>query len=894
QFWEDMAFSSTNDMIRFTPGAEREVNQQETGAGSLLFWGDNTRIRGIRVENIVRNGFRTNIPSDAYNAARFEFQRGPNAILFGTTGDPAGLVNRTTQDAVFRNEGVFQNRLTEHGGIRNSINYNRVLVDDTFAVRLAAMRDDDKYWVEPNFQEQTRFYGAAQWRVNDKLTLKISGEYIDWLRAAPEMGIHFDGVTPFLEAAKAQGKTPAELAQPSAINTWPNYNNGLPRYFKNWGYSGGNTTQIVFDGNDATPELQNWHSKLMGAPAEVVGTQNVSLPIGFAPLDFNIFGNSQTQKFNGYNVNFVAQYRVNDKIQVEYAHNREMMNYDFIANWDSTRLNIDGASTLQDGVTPNPMAGKYFVTNATNWGLWQDRYITNHRLTASFSHDFAEKGPAWLGKHDVAVLLERFDRKHYWDGMRLVNTTPLEGYQPELWDPNWSHQNAIRFVNYVDLDTKTIYGVHNSRDFLDYAKTVPGITPEWIPTYQAIGGGQSFDERLDSTLIVWHAKFWEDRIVPTVGWRKDRIERYNGTVGQDPNRPAGVAQYARDVQMVKDEQQSALAPDTYSYGLVFHAIRDMGALDYLSLYYNHSNSFTSAVFFNLPDGSKAPNAEGENTDYGFKFGLMRNRVTGVFSIFEATNKGNADVRGIKMGNLSQLFEYIGKTEYTNIPQVFETQDIQSTGWEFQATANLARNWRATVTVDHFKTEKTNIAMTTGRLTEEYRDEWLRNPDDIIGTGTGSRTVQEVFDEFYFSYLQEKAQEGSRTMNERAYKVTLVTSYDFLEGMLRGFGVGLDYVWQDRALTGYALQNVGGAWVPDPDNPFFNGKIGYLGAHVRYNRKLLNDKLDWTIQLNVRNIGDVDPYVIRHGASADAPTQKVPTYISRGEPQTFILTNTFRF
>ena len=81
-----------------------------------------------------------------------------------------------------------------------------------------------------------------------------------------------------------------------------------------------------------------------------------------------------------------------------------------------------------------------------------------------------------------------------------------------------------------------------------------------------------------------------------------------------------------------------------------------------------------------------------------------------------------------------------------------------------------------------------------------RSQWLANPGDLIGTGTGSRTVQAVYDELYYSYLREKAQEGSRSMNERRLKVTVVTSYDFDDGVFKGFGVGTNLVWQDKAST----------------------------------------------------------------------------------------------
>jgi len=51
---------------------------------------------------------------------------------------------------------------------------------------------------------------------------------------------------------------------------------------------------------------------------------------------------------------------------------------------------------------------------------------------------------------------------------------------------------------------------------------------------------------------------------------------------------------------------------------------------------------------------------------------------------------------------------------------------------------------------------------------------------------------------------------------------------------------------------------------------------------------------WDVQLNVRNLIGVDPYVIRTSAASTAPTVAIPLSIYRGDPTTYILTNTFKF
>ena len=68
QFLEDVALTDVNELLKFTPGGDKETTQSSTGISSNLYWGDQTMFRGIKAENIVRNTFSTNMPSDTYNA----------------------------------------------------------------------------------------------------------------------------------------------------------------------------------------------------------------------------------------------------------------------------------------------------------------------------------------------------------------------------------------------------------------------------------------------------------------------------------------------------------------------------------------------------------------------------------------------------------------------------------------------------------------------------------------------------------------------------------------------------------------------------------------------------------------------------------------------------------
>ncbi|MFZ9746701.1 MAG: TonB-dependent receptor plug domain-containing protein [Opitutaceae bacterium] len=893
EVWEDLALTSTNDLLRFTPGAEKNDVQEADGNGQALFFGDNTRVRGIQFENIVRNGFRTNLPSDTYNSARFEFQRGANAILFGTTGaggGVAGMVNRTTQDATFHNRGRYQFRVDEFGSLRHALSYNRILIPKKLALYGALLRDDTKSWIEPTFQKQKRAYAALTYRANDQLSFNARYESMNWLRTAAEAGMTYDGVSPVLNAAAAAGTTPSALAIVSASNRLQTNATGLPAYYQNNGYRNQNTTSVVFGSAGAGPTLQNWRGKIVGANVNIAGFSNVSLPAGIVPLDFYPLGEAATQDFDGYNIQGNVRYQPHRKLSFEYAYNYEFMTYEFI-NANQQRLLIDGSRTLQDGVTPNPNAGRFYVDLGPAFTLFQDRYAKNHRVTATVNHNFREGSRLrWLGKHDVVFMYEQQNQTHFWDQRRLLNTTPLAGYPAALQEA--TQQNWVRFITYVDPQARTFSGPTNSQGFEAEANKVPGVRAKWLPV---AGSGQAFDETTDSLLAVWQGRFWNDRIIATGGIREDSFTRDSGLPTQDPSQPAGVVIPARRITMVRDTAQSALSPRTKNYSLVFHALRNKGFVDYLSPYYNYSDAFSSGVFTKLVDGSAAPNATGESEDYGLKFGLFGGKISGVFSLFDAYNLNNPNERSILFGELSSLFEYLDPVKYANyinVSNVRETKDVRSRGWEFQLTANLTRNWRASFSVDHFKTETSNIAPLTGKLIEQFRSQWLARPNDLIPGG--ARTVQDVFNTMNFSYLAATAQQGSVTTNERAYRVNGFTNYSITSGALRGLGFGANATWQDKPANGFALQRVGTNFVPDPNRVFWGSTLLRVGAHVSYQRRLWNDRLNWRAQLNVQDIGGVEPYTIRKSATSAAPTTPITTYWHRGSPQTWMVTNTFEF
>ena len=118
------------------------------------------RVRGLVSATLTRDYFQTIIPFDSYNTTRVTVNRGPNSILFGL-GSPGGVINNTTKKATIGDDfGELSVRLDHRGGHRESLDYNKTLIQDRLAVRVAMLNEQIQYRQEPAYEDDKRFFVA--------------------------------------------------------------------------------------------------------------------------------------------------------------------------------------------------------------------------------------------------------------------------------------------------------------------------------------------------------------------------------------------------------------------------------------------------------------------------------------------------------------------------------------------------------------------------------------------------------------------------------------------------------------------------------------------------------------------------------------------------------------
>ena len=168
-----------------------------------------TRVRGLDSADNTRNYFISDIPWDGFNVGRVDLQRGPNSILFGT-GSPAGIINTSLNDASFKSAYNVENRIDQYGSNRNSINFNKVLLDNQLAIRIAALKDDEKYEQHYAYNNSKRYYGAL------RFDPKIFGE-------GNHTSIRLNG-----EKGDIDSNNPRQLPPVDEITMW--FNSGRDAY----------------------------------------------------------------------------------------------------------------------------------------------------------------------------------------------------------------------------------------------------------------------------------------------------------------------------------------------------------------------------------------------------------------------------------------------------------------------------------------------------------------------------------------------------------------------------------------------------------------------------------------------------------------------------------------
>jgi hypothetical protein len=247
------------------------------------------------------------------------------------------------------------------------------------------------------------------------------------------------------------------------------------------------------------------------------------------------------------------------------------------------------------------------------------------------------------------------------------------------------------------------------------------------------------------------------------------------------------------------------------------------------------------------------------------------------------------VRNLRIETLNGVRRFVGNP----ILGAVGTSSFVAKGWELDLTGNPARGLRVSFNVAQQNTVKSDIAPELRKFAADMRANIDRSPMRNVFDSPTLGETNTHFGRFENNVTRpiaaEVAKEGTKSLEQREWRVNAVVSYDFA-GRLRGWGIGAGARWQSEVATGYPNYiDAAGIIQPDLSKPYFGDPEFNGDGWISYKRRILRDRVGWRIQLNIRNLV---------GSDALIPVSTNPdgrTAIVRVPPdRQWFITNTFRF
>ncbi|WED65340.1 TonB-dependent receptor plug domain-containing protein [Synoicihabitans lomoniglobus] len=883
EFLKDTAATDINDVFAYMGNTEGTVNYTDAPAQGIGGFADNTasspmtanRVRGLGSATLTRNYFATiggSLGFDAYNLDRLTLNRGPNSILFGL-GQPAGIIDYSPKLAMLNQDyNEVSLRYGSQGDARATFDFNRTMADGKFAVRATALWADRGYEQEPSKYQDARYFLTTSWKPFDSTTIRVSYENADQYQNNPNSITPIDQVSSWIAAGRPTHD--------------PSQGNGTGQF----GTLTGESSYLMAMGADGVPQ----YSFQEGANGDTWATWWQPWRDGVFVQTALGFGDDSFLPFHQLNLNPMVNDRQLDTFTVEWDQEvlpNLFFNVAYIKEDLSSRgLNftrsnefgvfVDVNENLPDGRTNTNFGGLFIPQRSLDNLNIGTNDNESYRGTATWQLDFTERDgwAKWLGKHQITGYYENRETGYESDVYNEIRA----GSPSYLWpadrinDGQWQF-TRLRYLGGT-VDSPSASG-------LSIPHTLLGATPntyynwstnQWTgDVLESIWGHKRRDlgtSEITSSAEVWQGRFWNDRIVALAGWR------------QDENTEARVSSTAINsatgLLIVDDTMPDpeSVAGDTFTWGGVFHA------LPWLSFHYNESENFIAAAANLDIFGNVIPPPSGTGKDYGFSLNLIEDKLNMKFNWYEV-NQVNSRISNtgpdiaaqwelpwFDQVVIPQLAAQYGETHTQFFSTAMwgdnaieETADVAAKGTEVEITYNPTPNWRIMANVSRQEAVNANIGAGLSQWIEEVLPTWQSavwwDGPETFDAGWGvNGNLQDYFTNFNSGRILAtyKAEEGKPNPQIREWRANVISNYSWSEGALKGWNLGGALRWESESAIGFrAITDIVGGSEQlvalDLDDPYTDGGNVYLDVWFGYSRRIMNDRFNWNVQVNLRNL-----------------------------------------
>jgi len=590
---------------------------------------------------------------------------------------------------------------------------------------------------------------------------------------------------------------------------------------------------------------------------------------------------------------------------------------------------------------------------------------------------------------------------------------PSGTYAVDYFKTEWLHPTDSSAAGYVDPGAPWTNllgdpgGVQADNPF-NYAGRTTG--PAYVLNAQAGERDQLTttygvtEQVVDSVGFVWQGFLMDGLLVPTVGWREDKLETYTATGAVDET---GIA----STSATPDELTLENTGETLSWGLVAHVpqkwIEEMPVVSGLSAYYNVGENQKVEARYNF-DGQPLANPSAESEDYGIVLRMFDDKLAIKFGHYETKVKngnlpGGASMIGANQDwifgseawgtacafiyafghagldpnqawhwnwadvnegfsgefldpstdgfknhpatiaqretisdwingmdqafydayaipvNVSQMQAAWSTWESTgNIQPMVDvaadagfavgtyttglwsatngtingirpngTIDSVSKGYEIEVSYQPVPNWNIQINASKTDAYRESLGQPMLDYISQQVDRYAGPAGDMRIWWGGERVLRDLYDDNITSAVEfQEESVGFQAPELRPWKFAAITNYSFSGDKFKGFNIGGAFRYQDEQILGYALKDdLSGLSV---EKPIYGETETHLDIWLGY-EKSLTDKVDWRVQLNVRNLGeDVGLTPISANPDGTIAAQRIT------EGMVWTLSNTFSF
>lgn len=863
QQFQDMALLDINDVFRYEASTEgtdnfTSFNRNRTGGLNDQVQSEPqaaNRIRGVGAAgqstvgaNTSWGNFATNnkIPFDPYNIDAVEISRGPNSNLFGL-GAASGTVNIVpTQANVNRASANATLRFDDWGGHRESLNINQPLLPGKLAARVATVRESKGFTRKPAGERIDREYATLTARPFKNTTIRASAERYHDFNRRPNSITPRDTTAEWRAAGGPTWDPTMQIATlGNGTKTAVITNDALLPAGLIGNFNGFYVHPMMYTDNNAVQffSVQRSNNPITsGLPSNPLTTANSNIRylqsgtdlmkrqavVGSTGLPLYIFPSTGDKSIYDWSrFNAVAPNHGTDQAKTFSAEIEQIVvntpthllaarlgafqqkffreNYAMIDNLE-TVLYVDVNEKLLDG-RPNPYFKRPYI-QATSPGITtfaQNSAILSADLAYQLTPGKLPRLLSWIGQQRFGGHVEqkledltrfnsseRISDNHVW----LPTSGRLSGQN--IGKRYYVGDNQGQNMDYGPAAQISIEGNYPLTWFNN-------LTGQWVnePTEidNLLSSGQGARARTELRSMNFTAQnfFFNNRLVTTFGWRRDRQRSRTGA-GSFTNPTTGLADLSTTT--VFGPVQNYFPPtgggpinlpgwaeldgDTKTYGAV------LKVLSWLSVHGNKSDSFAPAVVRQaVYNSGNIPNPHGSSNEWGVGITALQNKLYlrinrfqtkeinsrgseistlgnryldmegrpdannliqgGSFRFF-ATNiaRGRLAAQGIANPSAAQLdpmvaslmglpMDMYNRLVYSgpSQPQTDATTDTSSRGFELEATYNPTRNWR-------FKFTGSQTRAQDDRVGTEIMDWWLKRvpiweglrSDIVPGDGKG--------------------------------------------------------------------------------------------------------------------------------------------------------------